>query len=150
MMGGGYANNSFDGRSGVSYSTRQHPQNGHEMSDGLDDDSKPKTSGYQYFPGTIYTGQQDPREGVDMFTHPPRNSTDTDGSGMPSAKSDYSSEAGSSSGSSSGLPSRFHNGPLTTTRRCGPFEAKSRTDGYYPTMVPQQPPPHLSQQPMQT
>jgi meiosis-specific transcription factor NDT80 len=150
VMGGGYASGSFDGRSSVPYSTRQHSHHSDMASDEMDVEAKPRPAGYQYFPGTIYAGQTDPRDGVDMFTHQPRTSTDTDGSGMPSVKSDYSSEAGSSSGSSSGLPSLFHNGPLAT-RRCGPFDGKSRSDGYYPTMVPQPPqPPHLGQQPMQS
>jgi meiosis-specific transcription factor NDT80 len=145
MMGAGYTSGSFDGRGGVPYGTRQHGH-GHEMgTEALaSEDEKPKSGGYQYFPGTIYASQQEPREGVDMFAHQPRSSTDTDGSGMPSVKSDYSSEAGSSSGSNGGLPSLFHNGPLATTRRCGPFEGKSRTEGYYPTMVPQPAPAGLN------
>jgi len=144
MMGSGYQSGSFDGRSGVPYGTRQHPHGQDIGTESLEDDAKPKSGGYQYFPGSIYASQQDPREGVEMFTHQPRSSTDTDGSGMPSVKSDYSSEAGSSSGSSNGLPSLFHNGPLVSSRRCGPFEAKSRTEGYYPTMVPQPPPTGLN------
>ncbi|PKS07295.1 hypothetical protein jhhlp_005897 [Lomentospora prolificans] len=86
------------------------------------------TKGYQYYPGTIYEGQQDQRGGVETFTH---QRADHDSASVdPKHKSEYD-------GSNSPLPSLFHPGPLMVNRRCGRFEGKSRSEGYYPSMMPQ-------------
>lgn len=85
------------------------------------------TKGYQYYPGTTYEAQQDHRGGVDTFTHqrPDHSSSAFE----VKTKTEYDT-------GNSPLPSLFHPGPLAMNRRCGPFEGKPRSDGYYPSMVP--------------
>jgi len=86
------------------------------------------TKGYQYYPGTIYEGQHDQRGGVETFTH---QRGDQDSSSFETKpKTEYD-------GGNSPLPSLFHPGPLMVNRGCGRFEGKPRSEGYYPSMVPQ-------------
>jgi meiosis-specific transcription factor NDT80 len=111
-----------------------------------DDKSIHMTKEYQYYPGTIYEGQQDSRHGIAMFTHPTHRTNDhsmmsgTMGASFDShsARVKNESEGGIGAGHGGGmLPSIFSPGPGVSTRRCQPFEGKHTSSPYYPTMMPQ-------------
>lgn len=90
------------------------------------------TKGYQYYPGTIYDSQADQR--VDMFNHQsesePHHATaagDMDTKG----KVEYDPAP-----SANTLPRLVHP-PLMSSdrRRCGPFDGKPSSSGYYPHVM---------------
>jgi meiosis-specific transcription factor NDT80 len=140
LIGSGYPG-AYDTRgSSGPYSSRHHHSDMPPESLMSPEEAKAvdTTKGYQYYPHTIYEGQQDSRPGgggVDMFTHQ-RGEDEVMASHMaasgyestPKIKSEYEAN---------GLPSLFHAGPLATNRRCGQFEGKARTEGYYPSVMPQ-------------
>lgn len=135
MLGGGFSGGyESRGQAMPPYGGRNHHQ--HDLPTEAmipPEDSKAidNTKAYQYYPGSIYEGQQDSRGAVEMFTHP---RADQDPNGFePKGKSEYD-------GANSPLPSLFHPGQLMTTRRCGGggrFEGKPRAEGYYPSLVSQ-------------
>lgn len=86
------------------------------------------TKGYHYGAGMIYDGQHDSRAGVETFTH---HHGDHEPNGLDTkTKSEFD-------GGNASLPSIFHPGPLMVNRRCGPFDVKPRSDGYYPSLASQ-------------
>jgi len=97
-----------------------------------------ETKGYQYYSAPIYEGDQDPRQHpVELFSHA-RSETENSSSGSTSASM-------TSSGfdptkvkpeAEGGLPSMFFAGNSFYTQRCGRFEGKPSSVGYYPTAVP--------------
>ncbi|TKW48541.1 hypothetical protein CTA1_661 [Colletotrichum tanaceti] len=130
MMGGGYGA-SFDSRGNAPYgSTRHHHELEHmlppEESKAID-----TTKEYQYYPGPMYDGT-DSRGGVDMFTHH-RHGQDNM---IPHVGSNYDPLHDRVKRDPEILPSIFQPGALMSNQRCGPFEGKPTSSGYYPTMPP--------------
>jgi meiosis-specific transcription factor NDT80 len=131
VLGSNYGSN-FDSRGGnVPYGTGRHHQEltGETLMTAEEpklDASKP----YQYYPNTIYETPQDGRDGVDMFTHP----RPTQENIIPHHMSSYQ-ERVKREPESAMRPSLFHPGPLLVNPRCGPFESKPSSAGYYPTMM---------------
>ncbi|GKT45641.1 meiosis-specific transcription factor NDT80 [Colletotrichum spaethianum] len=130
MVGGGYAAG-FDTRGSAHYgSTRHHPELEHMLPP---EDAKAidTTKEYQYYPGTMYDGADS--RGVEMFAHH-RHGQDNM---VPHVGSNYDPLHNRVKRDPEILPSIFQPGALMSTQRCGPFEGKSTSSGYYPTMVPQ-------------
>ncbi|KAK1752112.1 hypothetical protein QBC47DRAFT_425021 [Echria macrotheca] len=88
---------------------------------------------YQYYAAPIYEGEQDPRQHqVELFSHG-------------RSESENSAAATMSSGfdptkvkpeTDSGLPSLYYTGTSFYSQRCGRFEGKPSSAGYYPTAIP--------------
>ncbi|SPN98585.1 related to meiosis-specific protein NDT80 [Cephalotrichum gorgonifer] len=128
MMGGGFAGG-YENRG--PYSGRPHHQHNlpaEAMIPPEDSKAIDNTKGYQYYPASVYEGQQDSRGVIEMFTDPrgdqESNSYESKG------KSEYD-------GASSPLPSLFHPGQVMSNRRCGRFEGKPRSEGFYPHLISQ-------------
>ena len=129
LMGGGYAP-AYDPRS---YGGARHH---HDMSmepiispEECKAITEPK--GYQYFPTTIYEGEDTRNHQVELFTH---------------GRNDHDSSSNSSATMSSAfdptkvkpeveLPSMFYPGASYYSNRCGRFEGKASSAGYYPTSL---------------
>ena len=97
---------------------------------------------YQYYPGAIYEeshGQdQDPRNNqVEMFSHHPPQHRSDQPNRMPQMPQSYDSDSKIKAEYDSGMrPSIYHPGPLVVSRRCGQFEGKPGSVGYYPMVSP--------------
>ena len=127
MLGSGFSTG-YDSRGPAMppYGGRHHHQ--HDPGDGAlmsskDSKSVDATKGYQYTPAMIYEGQQDPRGGIEVFTHHQESHESRGKYGFDSVNDT--------------LPSIFNQGHLMVNRRCGPSEVKPRSDGYYPTLESQ-------------
>lgn len=96
------------------------------------------TKSYQYYPGTIYESQTDQR--VDMFNHHSQSesmahhvapSLDINGK----VKDEYDHAAAANNNNNT-LPRLIHPPPLASDRRrCGPFDGKPSSNGYYPHLM---------------
>ncbi|ESA43062.1 hypothetical protein GE21DRAFT_6602 [Neurospora crassa] len=102
------------------------------------DEAKSMTDhkGYQYFPATIYESEHaDPRhQQVELFSH---SRTETESNTVPSMSSGYDPTKVKPEGEN-GLPSMFYP-PVSSyysQQRCGRFEGKNSSSGYYPTSIP--------------
>lgn len=98
------------------------------------------TKGYQYYPGTIYENQSEQK--VDLFNHQSESETAPHAASSSSAdmtvkeKSEYEHVSGGASTSLSNTLPRLVHPPLLSSdrhRRCGPFDGKGSSSGYYPT-----------------
>ncbi|KAF5520722.1 Transcription factor vib-1 [Colletotrichum aenigma] len=88
---------------------------------------------YRYYPGAIYEPPES-AGGVEMFqSHQSRQDH------MPHLASQYDPlhDRVKRDPENGMLPSIFQPGPLMSNQRCGPYEGKPTSTGYYPTMVPQ-------------
>ncbi|KAK3353590.1 hypothetical protein B0T25DRAFT_217269 [Lasiosphaeria hispida] len=93
--------------------------------------TEPKS--YQYYPAPIYEGDPDPRSHqVELFSHG-RNEQETAPSSAMSAGFDPTKVKPEAE---NGLPSLFYTGASYYSQRCGRFEGKSASTGYYPTAIP--------------
>lgn len=132
MLGGGFGG-AYEGRGPAMppYGGRHHHHHGLPTEAMISpEDAKviESTKGYQYSAGLIYEGQQDPRPGIEAFTH---HHGDHEPNALESkTKSEFD-------GGNASLPSILHPGPLMFNRRCEPFDVKPRSDGYYPSLVSQ-------------
>ncbi|KAK5660471.1 hypothetical protein OQA88_13018 [Cercophora sp. LCS_1] len=89
--------------------------------------------GYQYYAASIYEGEQDPRQHqVELFSHG-RSEADSSHSTTMSAGFDPTKVKPESG---VGLPSMFYPPDTFYQQRCGRFEGKSSSAGYYPTPLP--------------
>jgi len=126
--GGGY-----DPRHTPSYNTRHHhelhmePTLSHDESKDIHD-----TKGYQYYPTTIYEGDHDSRNPIEVFQH---NRTGPEG-GVHSTTSGLDPSSKVKSEYEGGLPNVFYPASSFYSQRCGRFEGKQSSAGYYPTMIP--------------
>jgi meiosis-specific transcription factor NDT80 len=119
----------FDGRGAIYGSGRHHDIPTEVMIPPEDEKDIENAKGYRYYPGSMYPDQS---EHVDMF--PQRNEIDSQSSHM-STELDTKPRMGESY-EMGGMPRHFRPPPLMATqRRCGPFEGKADTNGYYPTML---------------
>ncbi|KAF9870344.1 putative NDT80/PhoG like DNA-binding family protein [Colletotrichum karsti] len=132
MPAGGYGGG-YDARGGTHYGTARHHPELEPMIPPEDAKTIDTAKEYRYFPGAIYE-HADSAGGVEMFAHH-RNGQDNMGQHMTSTydplhdRVKRDPEVGM-------LPSIFPPGPLMSNQRCGPYESKSSSSGYYP-MVPQ-------------
>ncbi|KAK4245247.1 p53-like transcription factor, partial [Corynascus novoguineensis] len=147
--GGGYAQH-YDTRSSGGYgATRHHHELNMEPMISADDvKAITETKGYQYYPATIYEGEQDPRQQqhqnhqqqVELFSHSRHEGSESGAANSMSAMFDPTKVK---SEMENGLPSLFyHGGPYY--QRCGRFEGKATSNGQYPTMMPPPPPSTMS------
>lgn len=93
--------------------------------------------GYQYFPATIYENEHaDPRhqQQVELFSH---SRTEAESNTVPSMSSGYDPTKVKPEGEN-GLPSMFYPPASSyySQQRCGRFEGKSSSSGYYPSSIP--------------
>ena len=98
-----------------------------------------ETKDYRYYPGTIYDGNADARQPVEMFSHhQPRHRSDGDGAVLPvpGSGADMGAKVKPEYESGGGRPNLFYPGSSYYTNRCGRFEGKPSSSGYYPTMMP--------------
>ncbi|KAK4125953.1 p53-like transcription factor [Parathielavia appendiculata] len=137
MMGGGGYGQHYDSRSGGYGGTRHH----HEQltMDGMMSAEEVKaitdTKAYQYYPATLYEGEQDPRhhQQVELFSHPRHDVT---ASGATNSMSAVFDPTKVKSEMENGLPSLFYHGGPYYSQRCGRFEGKATSNGQYPTLIP--------------
>ncbi|KAH6634556.1 hypothetical protein B0J18DRAFT_461717 [Chaetomium sp. MPI-SDFR-AT-0129] len=133
MMGAGSYSQHYDTRSGGYGGTRHH-----EMT--LEPTISPEEvraitdpKGYQYYPSTIYEGDQDTRhhQQVELFSH---SRHDVSGSGPTNSMSTTFDPTKVKSEMETALPSiLYQNGPYY--QRCGRFEGKTTSNGQYPTLI---------------
>ena len=144
MGGGGYGSQHYDPRSGGYGGTRHHHELTMEPMISVEEvKAITDAKGYQYYPTTIYEGEQDPRhhQQVEMFSHQQHHqrrhdvseSGGTTGNSMGSTTFDPTKVK---SELENGLPSLFYNGGPYYSPRCGRFEGKATSTGQYPTLVP--------------
>jgi meiosis-specific transcription factor NDT80 len=135
MLGGGYGQG-YDPRSSGYGGTRHHHELTMEpMISAEEVKAITDTKSYQYYPATIYEGEQDPRhhQQVELYSHARNdvsegNTTNSMNGAFDPTKVKPEME--------NGLPSLFyHNGPYYSPR-CGRFEGKSASNGQYPTLIP--------------
>lgn len=90
---------------------------------------------YQYYAAPIYEGDQDPRQHhqVELFSHShSRSEAET----APTTISSGFDPTKVKPESDSGLPSMYYTSNSFYSQRCGRFEGKSSSAGYYPSAVP--------------
>ena len=89
------------------------------------------TKGYQYYPTSLYESEQDARHHqVELFSarsEPESNSTPSLGNAFDPTKVKPENDS---------LPSLFYSSPSYFSPRCGRFEGKPTSNGYYPTAIP--------------
>lgn len=139
ILGGGYGAG-FDSRGGTHYGgTRHHHDLPLELPIPPDEAKTIDTAkGYQYYPGSMYEGShQEGRGSVDMFTNGHRSGQDDVASHHMGTGADTTQDRIKGDPENNTLPSMFHQGPLLSSQRCGPFVSKATSAGYYPTMTPQ-------------
>jgi meiosis-specific transcription factor NDT80 len=143
MMTGGYGA-AYDART-VYQSGRHHAELPDEPMLSADETKAIETpKDYQYYPATIYEDHQDPRpDRVEMFSHHHRGQGGGVGGGsvvsqMGTTAAPYDPVDGKikSEFDNGMLPPLYHPGPAMAYRRCGQFEGKSSSVGYYPTAMP--------------
>ncbi|KAK3390224.1 hypothetical protein B0H63DRAFT_538425 [Podospora didyma] len=135
MMQGGYGA-SYDPRSSYGNSRHHHELTMEPMISPEEAKAITEPKGYMYFPSTITEGEQDTRHhhhhSVELFAHG-RNEHE----GGTSASISGAYEATKVKPElEHGLPSLFYPGNSYYTQRCGRFEPKASSSGYYPTAVP--------------
>ncbi|KAL0933175.1 NDT80/PhoG like DNA-binding family protein [Colletotrichum truncatum] len=135
MMGGGYGG-AFEARGGAHYGTVRHHPELEPMIPPEDAKTMETTKEYRYYPGAIYE-QADAEGGVEMFANH-RSGQDSMGSHMTSSY-DPLHERVKRDPEVGMLPSIFQQGPLMSSQRCGPYEGKTTSTGYYPTTMVSQP-----------
>lgn len=137
MMGGGGYGQHYDPRSGGYGGTRHHHELTMEpMISAEEVKAITDTKGYQYYPTTIYEGEQDPRhqQQVELFSHARHDVSESGTTHSMSAAFDPTKVK---SEIEAGLPSMFyHGGPYYSAQRCGRFEGKATSSGQYPTLIP--------------
>ncbi|KAK3319331.1 hypothetical protein B0H66DRAFT_266779 [Apodospora peruviana] len=135
MMAPGYASG-YDPRSGSYGGGRHH---GHEMEHMISAEEEKilaagTTKGYQYYPTPLYEGgEQDPRHHqVELYStarsEPESSAPPALGGAFDPTKVEPKGEPG--------LPSLFYPSPSFFSPRCGRFEGKPTSNGYYPTAIP--------------
>ncbi|KAM0328138.1 hypothetical protein ACHAQA_005544 [Verticillium albo-atrum] len=134
-MGPGY-NNTFEPRGGIN--NFGPPRHHHEMQyDAMippeDAKSIDTTKGYQYYPGAMYEGPQTDKNGIDMFAGH-RNEPGVVSHMVPGVDSIHDRVKKDPEGDM--LAGRFMPGPLAISNRCGTYEGKGASTGYYPAMLP--------------
>jgi meiosis-specific transcription factor NDT80 len=143
--GGGYGQH-YDTRSGGYGGTRHHheltmePMISADEVKGITD-----TKGYQYYPATIYEGEQDPRhhhhqQQVELFSHAAaaaRHDLSEGGAAHPISASAAFDPTKVKSEMETALPSLFYPpGGSYYLPRCGRFEGKATSSGQFPTLIP--------------
>jgi meiosis-specific transcription factor NDT80 len=159
MGGGGYGAPHYDTRSGGGYGgTRHHHELTMEpMISAEEVKAITDTKGYQYYPATIYEGEQDPRhhQQVELFSHAhtttaaarhhshnhhhqQHHDVSESGGGTTNAMSAaFDPTKVKSEMENGGLPSLFyHSASPYYAPRCGRFEGKNTSNGQYPTLIP--------------
>ncbi|OLN97397.1 Meiosis-specific transcription factor NDT80 [Colletotrichum chlorophyti] len=125
---------SFDNRGGGSYGGSRHHSELDTMIPPEDAKAIETTKDYQYYHVGIYD-QNDPSRSVGMFTHSRHGQENM----VPQMASPYDPlhDRVKRDPENSILPSIFQPGALVSSQRCGQFEGKPTSSGYYPTMVQQ-------------
>ncbi|KAK4130212.1 p53-like transcription factor [Trichocladium antarcticum] len=144
MLGGGGYGQPYDPRSGGGYGgTRHHHELAMEpMISAEEVKAIAETKGYQYYPATIYEGEQDPRNHphhhhhhhhqVELFSHGRHDVSEGGGHNSMSAAFDPTKVKPEME---TGLPSLFYPGGGYYNNRCGRFEGKHTSSGQYPALM---------------
>ncbi|KAL1854755.1 hypothetical protein VTK73DRAFT_8705 [Phialemonium thermophilum] len=123
----------YDPRHGTSYTTRHHqeiPLEAHVPAE--DNKNIFEAKGYHYYPGHIYDAEHELRSPVSVFPRPRAGSTSTVSSTtnaldpMSKVKAEYDTTS----------PPLFYPNSSFYGTRCGRFEGKTSSIGYYPMVVP--------------
>lgn len=136
MMGGGNYGQTYDPRPGGYGGSRHHHELTMEpMISAEEVKAITETKGYQYYPATIYEGEQDPRHHhqVELFSHTRHDVSESGGAHSMSAAFDPTKVKPEME---TGLPSLFYHGGPYYSQRCGRFEGKATSSGQYPTLIP--------------
>ncbi|KAK5998582.1 hypothetical protein PT974_00963 [Cladobotryum mycophilum] len=124
--GTSYTTSSYDSRGAMYGSARHHEIPSESAISSEEEKAIGSTKGYQYYSGSMYEAQP---ARVDLFSHRTEaeqtaSHTATDNTKI---KSEY--DLGM-------MPRTFHPPPMADSRRQnGPFEGKTTSSGYYPTMM---------------
>ncbi len=129
---------SYDPRPANHYGTHSRPHQDSIMDPAMSAEevksiTEPKD--YQYYPAPIFAGSHDPRGNVEMFSH----HRSEQGSPAPSIGSGLDMPSRVKQEYEGTLPSLFFPGNSFYTNKCGRFEGKSTSSGFYPTVMA--PPP---------
>jgi meiosis-specific transcription factor NDT80 len=136
MLGGGNYGQTYDPRPGGYGGSRHHHELTMEpMISAEEVKAITETKGYQYYPATIYEGEQDPRHHhqVELFSHTRHDVSESGGAHSMSAAFDPTKVKPEME---TGLPSLFYHGGPYYSQRCGRFEGKATSSGQYPTLIP--------------
>lgn len=143
LMTNAYGNSYGDPRHG-GYSGGRHHQHHHHndlpmepMLSAEEDKEINETKGYQYYPTSIYENEQDTRSPVEVFHHqkmdhdsttPHQTASHHLDLGANKVKPEYESSISNSNA--------WYSGSSYYAQRCGRFEGRSSSAGYYPSMLP--------------
>ncbi len=129
-----YGSSGYDPRSSSGYGGARHHHDLNPLEPIISaEDSKSiaETKGYQYYPTSLYEGsEQDGKHQVELYAHT-RNEPES----LPHMHTGLDL-SGSRIKSEPELPSMYYPGQSYLSQRCGRFEGKSASSGYYPTMLP--------------
>lgn len=133
LMGGSYGGQ-FDPRHSGSYGTRHHHHHEIPMEPILsaEEEKGIHEKGYQYYPTAIYEGEQDPRQTVGVF-HGQRSESESTAHHSTTSLDLATKVKPEFDGSLSTL---YYPGSSYYNQRCGRFEGKSGSTGFYPSHIP--------------
>jgi meiosis-specific transcription factor NDT80 len=95
-----------------------------------------ETKGYQYYPTPIYEGEQDSRNPVEVFHHHQKMDHETTTHHQPTSHQMDMATNKVKAEYDSGMSNVWYPGSSYYSQRCGRFEGKSSSTGYYPSMLP--------------
>lgn len=127
------------------YSGGRHHQHHHDMPmepvlSAEDEKHIHETKAYQYYPTPMYEGDQDARDPVEVFHHSTKMETDCSPQQQPQHShhsTSYQMDKVKGESYDSGISNVWYPGSSSYgSQRCGRFEGKSTSAGYYPSMLP--------------
>ena len=138
-MTNAYGNNYGDPRHGGYPGGRHHHHHDVPMEPMLSAEEEKainETKGYQYYPTTIYENEQDSRNPVEVFH--PHQKMDHESTTHHQPTSHHMDMASNKVKAEyeSGISNVWYPGSSYYSQRCGRFEGKPSSNGYYPSLLP--------------
>jgi meiosis-specific transcription factor NDT80 len=121
----------YDTRSSIYTNHRHHALPPETLVPPEEEKAMEGNKGYSYYPGAIYEGHSDQR--IELFNH--SSVSDAIPSQIP-AEDDVSTKIKSEYSNPNTLPRLMNPASSTDRGRCGPFEGKPNSNGYYPHVSP--------------
>lgn len=138
LMTNAYGNNYGDPRHGGYSGGRHHHHHDLPMEPMLSAEEEKEineTKGYQYYPTPIYENEQDSRNPVEVFHHHQKMDHESTGQQPTGHQMNMAAEKVKPE-YDSGISNVWYPGSSYYSQRCGRFEGKSSSAGYYPSMLP--------------
>ncbi|KAH8912285.1 p53-like transcription factor [Coniochaeta sp. PMI_546] len=140
LMTNAYGNSYGDPRHG-GYSGGRHHQHHQDvpmepMLSAEEEKSINETKDYQYFPTTIYETEQDSRNPVEVFHHHHQKTEHESAAHQPTSHRITLATDKVKPEYDSGISNVWYAGSTYCAQRCGRFEGKPASTGYYPSILP--------------